>query len=404
VGDTLVAVGGAFLAAGLLARLGRRIGLPTIPLFMVAGILLGPGTPGLVLVEHPEDLELLVALGLVLLLFHLGLEFSLDDLIGGGRRLLTAGGVYLLLNLGGGLVLGLALGWGTREAFVIAGAVGISSSAIVTKLLVELRRLANPESRLILGIIVVEDIFLALYLAILQPVLGESQGLADAALEFGRALAFLLLLAALARWGARAVGMIVDASDDELLTVCFVGVALLAAGVADEVGVSAAIGAFMAGLILAETAAQERIERLVLPLRDAFAALFFFAFGLTVDPGDVGSVALPVAVGAVVSLVLNLAAGIIAARMHGYSRGPAANIGLTMLGRGEFSLILATLAAAAGLDDRIGPFVAGYVLVLALAGPLLASRSAVIARCIPPRLVGERLPTRSGSLDPHSMG
>ena len=402
MGDTLVAVGGAFLAAGLLARLGRRIGLPTIPFFMVAGILFGPGTPGLVLVEHPEELEVLAALGLVLLLFHLGLEFSLDDLIGGGRKLLIAGAVYLLLNLGGGLVLGLALGWGTREAFVIAGAVGISSSAIVTKLLVELRRLANPESRLILGIIVVEDIFLALYLAILQPVLGESEGFADAAVEFGRALAFLVLLAGVARWGARWVGTIVDASDDELLTVCFVGVALLAAGVAEEVGVSAAIGAFMAGLILAESAAHERIERLVLPLRDAFAALFFFAFGLTVDPGDVGSVALPVAIAVVVSLVLNLAAGIVAARMHGYSRAPAANIGLTVLGRGEFSLILATLAAAAGLDDRIGPFVAGYVLVLALAGPLLASRSAVIARRIPPRLVGERLPTGSGSLDAHS--
>jgi hypothetical protein len=107
---------------------------------------------------------------------------------------------------------------GTREALVIAGAVGISSSAIVTKLLVELRRLANPESRLILGIIVVEDLFLALYLAILQPVLGESDGLADAAVEFGRAFAFLALLAAIARWGARWVGKIVDASDDELLT------------------------------------------------------------------------------------------------------------------------------------------------------------------------------------------
>jgi monovalent cation:H+ antiporter-2, CPA2 family len=404
VGNTLVAVGGAFLAAGLLARLGRRIGLPTIPFFMVAGILFGPGTPGLVLVEHPEDLELLAALGLVLLLFHLGLEFSLDDLIGGGRKLLAAGAVYLLLNLGGGLVLGLALGWGTREAFVIAGAVGISSSAIVTKLLVELRRLANPESRLILGIIVVEDIFLALYLAVLQPVLGESDGLADAAVEFGRALAFLLLLAAIARWGARWVGKIVDTSDDELLTVCFVGVALLAAGVAEEVGVSDAIGAFMAGLILAESAAHERIERLVLPLRDAFAALFFFAFGLTVDPGDIGSVALPVAIAVVVSLVLNMAAGIVTARMHGYPRAPAANIGLTVLGRGEFSLILATLAAAAGLDDRIAPFVAGYVLILALAGPLLASRSDVIARRIPPRLVGERLPTGSGSLDTHPMG
>jgi CPA2 family monovalent cation:H+ antiporter-2 len=404
VGETLVAVGGAFLAAGLLARLGRRIGLPTIPFFMVAGVLFGPGTPGLVLVEHPEDLELLAALGLVLLLFHLGLEFSLDDLVGGGRKLLAAGGVYLLLNVGGGLLLGLALGWGGREAFVIAGAVGISSSAIVTKLLVELRRLANPESRLILGIIVVEDIFLALYLAILQPVLGDSHGLGDAALEFGRAFAFLLLLAAVARWGARWVGRIVDTPDDELLTVCFVGFAVLAAGVAEEVGVSDAIGAFMAGLILAESAAHERIERLVLPLRDAFAALFFFTFGLTVDPSDIGSVAVPVAVAVVVSLVLNLAAGIITARMHGYARGPAANIGLTVLGRGEFSLILATLAAAAGLDDRIGPFVAGYVLILAFAGPLLASRSDVIARRIPPRFVGERLPTGSGSLDAHSLG
>jgi CPA2 family monovalent cation:H+ antiporter-2 len=403
VGETLVAVGGAFLASGLLARVGRRIGLPTIPFFMVAGILFGPGTPGLVLVEEPEDLELLAGLGLVLLLFHLGLEFSLDDLVGGGRKLLAAGAVYLLLNLGGGLALGLALGWGTREAFVIAGAVGISSSAIVTKLLVELRRLANPESRLILGIIVVEDIFLALYLAILQPVLGESDGFAAAALEFGRAFAFLLLLAAIARWGARWAGKIVDVSDDELLTVCFVGVAVLAAGVAEEVGVSAAIGAFMAGLILAESAVHDSIERLVLPLRDAFAALFFFAFGLTIDPGDVGSVALPVAVAVVVSLLLNLAAGIITARMHGYSRVPAANIGLTVLGRGEFSLILATLAAAAGLDDRIGPFVAGYVLVLALAGPLLASRSAVIARYIPEPWVGKAPPGEAGSLDTHPM-
>jgi monovalent cation:H+ antiporter-2, CPA2 family len=404
VGETLVAVGGAFLAAGLLARLGRRIGLPTIPFFMVAGILFGPATPGLVLVENPEDLELLAALGLVLLLFHLGLEFSLDDLIGGGRRLLAAGAVYLALNLGGGLALGFALGWGTPEALVIAGAVGISSSAIVTKLLVELKRLANPESRLILGIVVVEDIFLAFYLAILQPVLGKSDGLVDAALEFGRAFAFLVLLAAAARWGARFVGKIVDDSDDELLTVCFVGVAVLAAGGAEEVGISDGIGAFMAGLILAETAAHERIERLVLPLRDAFAALFFFAFGLTIDPGDVGEVAVPVTIAVVLSLVLNLAAGIITARMYHYRRVPAANVGLTVLGRGEFSLILATLAAAAGLDDRIGPFVASYVLVLAFAGPLLASRSTVIARWIPSRLVGRAPPDRVGSLDPSGMG
>src|SRR5262245_45136819 len=113
---------------------------------MAAGVIFGPNTPGFVLVEHPGDLEILAALGLILLLFHLGLEFSLGELLSGGRRLLVAGGIYLALNMGGGLLLGLAIGWGSREALIIAGAIGISSSAITTKLLIDLRRLANPES------------------------------------------------------------------------------------------------------------------------------------------------------------------------------------------------------------------------------------------------------------------
>lgn len=381
--ETLVAVGGALLAAGILARLGRRVGLPTIPFFMAAGIIFGPNTPGLALVDHPEDLELLAALGLILLLFHLGLEFSLDDLIAGGRRLLGVGAIYLVLNVGGGFLVGLVIGWGTSEALVIAGAVGISSSAIVTKLLIELRRLANRESRLILGIIVVEDIFLALYLAALQPILGGATDRADAIRQFAIAFAFLLALGALARWGGRIVGRLIDTPDNELLTVCFVGVAVLLAGLAAQVGVSDAIGAFMAGLVLAASPAAARIERLVLPLRDAFAAAFFFTFGLTIDPRDASRVLLPVTIAVVASVVLNVTAGVIAARMHRFSRVAAANIGLTILGRGEFSLILATLAVAAGLDDRIGPFVALYVLVLAVAGPLLAARSAPLARLLP---------------------
>lgn len=383
MGEALVAIGGAFLAAGVFGRFGRRVGLPTIPFFMAAGILFGPNTPGFTVIEHPEDLELLAALGLILLLFHLGLEFSLGDLVDGGSKLLATGALYLLLNVGGGLALGLALGWGTPEALVIAGAVGISSSAIVTKLLVELKRLANPESRLILGIVVVEDIFLALYLALLQPVLGEAEGLGDSVAQFATAFGFLLALAATARWGARFVGRLIDTPDDELLTVCFVGLAVLVAGAAEELGVSDAIGAFGVGLVLAESPAAERIERLVLPLRDAFAAAFFFAFGLTIDPGDVGEVAGPVAAAVVLTLVLNLVAGIAAARLNGFRRNAAANIGLTIVGRGEFSLVLATLAATAGLDARVGPFVALYVLVLAVAGPIMATQSRRLARWLP---------------------
>ena len=216
MGNELIALGGAFLAAVILARAGRAIGLPTIPLFMLAGIICGPNTPGIRLVDDPHDLELLAALGLVLLLFHLGLEFSLDDVVAGGPRL-AAGGTYLALNIGGGLLFGLALGWGrAAEALVIAGAVGISSSAIVTKLMVELQRLANPETRLILGIVVVEDLFLALYLAALQPVLSGSSGL-EAVRDITVAFAFVLALVAVARWGGRVVSRLLDTPDDELL-------------------------------------------------------------------------------------------------------------------------------------------------------------------------------------------
>ena len=251
-----------------------------------------------------------------MLLFHLGLEFSLRELLAGGTSLLTIGGIYLLLNLGGGLAFGFALGWGWREALVIAGAIGISSSAIVTKLLTELHRLANPESRLILGIIVVEDVFLALYLALLAPVLGEADNAAEAIRQFGAALAFLLVMTAIARFGAGLVGRLISTSDDELLTVCFVGLAVLGAGVAEELGVSDAIGAFMVGLVLAESPVADRIARLVLPLRDAFAAVFFFTFGLTIDPGDAGDVIVPVLIAVVLSVFLNVVAGLIAARLQ----------------------------------------------------------------------------------------
>jgi CPA2 family monovalent cation:H+ antiporter-2 len=325
-----------------------------------------------------------------MLLFHLGLEFSVERLLGGGRRLALAGGTYLVLNIGGGYLFGSLLGWGTKEALVLAGAMGISSSAIVTKLLVELRRVANRETTMILGIIVVEDVFLAFYLALLQPIFGGAVGAADAALEVAAAFAFLLALFLVARFGAKAVATVIGTRDDEVLTILFVGLAILVAGLAEEIGVSAAIGALMVGLILGGTDLKVRIERLVGPLRDAFGAVFFFAFGLTIDPADVGSVALPVAVAVVVTLVLNLVAGTIGARVYGFGRTEAANAGTTLLGRGEFSLILASLAAAAGFDERLGPFLALYVLVLAVLGPFLASRSAAVATVIPRRLVERR--------------
>ncbi|MGV9284385.1 cation:proton antiporter [Streptomyces sp. NPDC003730] len=388
--DTLLAMGGAFVAAAFLARVGGRIGLPTIPLFMLAGILLGPHTPGFVLVEDAHDFEMLSALGLVLLLFYLGLEFHLDDLRSGGKRLLSAGGIYLLLNVGAGLGFGFVLGWGVREALVLAGVLGISSSAIVTKILIDLGRIGRPETRLILGVIVVEDIFLALYLAALQPVVAGAHGTADTLLQAGKAFGFLLVLAAAARYGTRLVGRLIDTRDNELLVISFLGAAVLVAGVSEVLGVADAIGAFMVGLILAGTPSGPRIRELVHPLRDAFAAIFFFAFGLAIDPGDLASVAGPVAAAAALTVVMNVVAGLCVARVYRYGSEPAAEIATTLVARGEFALILAAMAAGAGLDARLAPFIAGYVLVLAVLGPVVAGRAHLLAGVL--RAVGRLLP------------
>jgi CPA2 family monovalent cation:H+ antiporter-2 len=220
----------------------------------------------------------------------------------------------------------------------------------------------------------------------LQPVLGEAEGAGEALTAVAKGVAFLVLLVAVARWGRRLVGRLLDTADDELLTVCFVGVAVLVAGVAANVGVSDAIGAFLAGQVVAGSSVVHRVQRLVLPLRDLFAAMFFFAFGLSVDPGALGEVAAPVLLAVTVTVAGCIVAGTIAARIQKMGPYAAANIGLTVLARGEFSLILASLAVAAGLDGRLGPFTAGYVLVLAIAGPLAASRSHVLAGVMPARL------------------
>ncbi|WP_392542453.1 cation:proton antiporter [Oryzobacter telluris] len=385
--DTLMALGGAFVVCALVARAGGRLGLPTVPLFMLAGVVFGPSTPGIDLVSDPEDLELVARLGLVFLLFYLGLEFTLDQLAAGGRRLVTAASIYLLLNVGGGVAYGFWVGWGAPEAFVIAGVVGISSTAIVTKVLVETRRLGNRETRTILGIAVIEDIFLAFYLALLQPILGGADTWQEAVTGIATAFAFLVTLGAIARYGAAQVGRLVSTHDEEIVVVLFVGLAVTTAGIAEALGVSDAIGAFMVGLILGATTRAGRLRTLTHPLRDAFGAIFFFHFGLTIDPGEVVGVLPQIAVAVVMTIVLATAAGVIAARMYRFTRVEAGNIGFTVLTRGEFSIILASLAVAAGLDRRIGSLAAGYVLVLAIVGPVAAAHSQTFARLIPNRLL-----------------
>jgi CPA2 family monovalent cation:H+ antiporter-2 len=375
VGGELLVLGILFVIAYILGRLGKLIGLPSIPIYMLVGLLASPHMHLIPGGFKAANVELVAVFGLIFLLFNLGLEFDQDEFFGNARGLLLSGGTRLIINFGIGIGFGFLVGWGAREALIIAGMTATSSSAIVTKLLIELRRLANPETPVILGIAVVEDVFVAFYLAIVAVVIGGQTNIWAIVLQLAISFAFLVGMFALARWGGKAVARVLGARDDELFTILFFGLAVAFGGIGDLLGVSDAIGAFLIGLVLGATRFRTRIEGFALPLRDLFGAFFFLNFGLALDPSSFGAVLLPVGGAVLMTLIVNAGGGWLIAWINRLSPRYGLGIGLILQNRGEFALILATLAAGAGLDPRLTPFAGLYVLVMSIIGPVLTVNS-----------------------------
>jgi len=375
VGGELLVLGILFVIAYGLGRLGKLVGLPSIPIYMLVGLLASPYSHIVPYHFKSANVELVAVLGLIFLLFNLGLDFDQDEFFGNAKGLLLSGGSRLIINFGLGIAFGFWVGWGPREALIIAGMTATSSSAIVTKLLIELRRLANPETPVILGIAVVEDVFVAFYLAIVAVVIGGQKNIWAIVLQLAVSFAFLVAMFALARWGGKHVGRLLGARDDELFTILFFGLAVAFAGIGDLLGVSDAIGAFLIGLVVGATRFRSRIEGFALPLRDVFGAFFFVNFGLSLNVSDFGSVLVPVVAAVIMTLVVNAGGGWLIALINRMSPRYGLGIGLILQNRGEFALILATLATGAGLDPRLTPFAGLYVLVMSLVGPVLTVNS-----------------------------
>lgn len=375
LGDELVVLGLLLLIAYVLGRLGKLIGLPAIPIYMIVGLAASPDTGWFPLSYGSGNIELIAVFGLILLLFNLGLEFDLDEFVSNAGKLLISGGSYILVNMSVGFAFGFLVGWGTREALIIAGITATSSSAIVTKLLIELKRLPNRETPMILGVTVVEDMFIAVYLAIVSVVLSGETEIGPVVGKLGVAFLFLMVMFSLARFGGRYVSQLLRTKDDELFTILFFGLALLFAGFGELLGVTDAIGAFLIGLVLGATKFRARVESISLPMRDLFGAFFFLNFGLALDVAQFGSVLSTVALAVIMTVVLNTIAGQFIAWIN--KLGPQAGINATAIlqNRGEFALILATLSLSAGLDERIAPFAGLYVLTMSIIGPILATNS-----------------------------
>jgi len=399
LGEDLLTLGILLVVAYVLGRLGKLIGLPSIPIYMIVGLLASPYSGWFPLDFHSADIELIAVFGLILLLFSLGLEFDQEAFFGDAGKLLISGGSYILINMGVGFAFGLMTGWGAREALVIAGMTGTSSSAIITKLLIELRRLANKETPMILGVTVVGDIFIAVYLAIVSVVLSGKTEIWPIVLQLGIAFLFLVVMFSVARWGGRVVSRLMRTKDDELFTILFFGLAVLFAGIGEIIGVTDAIGAFLIGVVLGASTYRGRIERVAVPLRDVFGAFFFLNFGLALNVAEFGSVIGLVGIAILMTFVLSLASGMLLARMHQMGVREGLNTAAIFVNRGEFTLILATLSVSAGLDPRLQPFAGLYVLTMAILGPLFTANSEKIGAAIGRRSRAAQPPTRTPERD-----
>ena len=363
------------------ALLSARLRFSIVPLLIVAGMVVGPHMPEFGIfdfrfVETAPVIEFMGRVGVLFLLFYLGLEFSVSRLIKAGRSIAVGGSIYIAINFTAGIGYALLMGWPLKEVLVAAGVTTISSSAIVAKVLVDLRRTANSETEMILGIIMFEDVFLAVYLSLVSGiVLSSATSVGGVLLSATIALGFILGFLLLGRVATPLLNRLLRIPSNEVfLLVLFAGLFLLA-GFAGTIHVAEAIGALLIGLVLSETEHAQRIEHLIVPFRDFFGALFFFGFGLTIDPFALGG-AVWAALGAVlVTLVGNVVAGVLAGRSAGLSPRASLNIGLTIVSRGEFSIIMANLGAAGGLLPVLQPFAALYVLLLAILGPLLTRGS-----------------------------
>jgi CPA2 family monovalent cation:H+ antiporter-2 len=374
----LLELGAVIFALGVVGRLAGRIGLSPIPLYLLAGLAFGAG--GLLPLNAPEGFfETGAQVGIVLLLLLLGLEYSAADLVGQLRKQAPVGALDLLLNGLPGVAFALILGWGPLGALAMFGITAVSSSGIIAKVLHDLERLGNRETPSVLSILVLEDLAMAVYLPILTAVLAAS-GASTAVLSVAVALSVLgVVLFVALRYGHQVTRLVAaDSTSSEVLLLRILGLALLVAGAAEGIHISAAVGAFLLGIALSGETAE--LARPVLePMRDFFAAVFFVFFGLSTDPSQLPAVLLP-ALGLVVAgIATKMLTGYFAARRAGV--GPAGRLraAATLVPRGEFSIVIAGLAGSS-VDPRLGPTAAAYVLTLAILGPLLPRAIDPLAR------------------------
>lgn len=392
------------IVAGATTVLFHRLRQPVLLGYILAGVLIGPHTPG-PLVADPQAIDDISNLGVVLLMFTLGLEFSIRKLrrVGVGVLVVAVAEVGLMFWIGYGLAD--AFGWKRIDAMFLGGIMALSSTMVASRTLAEggLRRL--PFARLVVGLLVVEDMLAVVILTMLTAVaIGGSVAASTAFTLIGHLGLFvvagmilgLLLL-------PRLVDYVASFDRDEMLLVSTLGLCFGASLLAAWMGFSVALGAFLVGAVVAEARCAERVMRLIAPLRDMFAALFFVAIGLKIDPAMLADYALPALVIAAVVIVGKSVICTLGIFAVGHDPRTAGRAGMSMAQIGEFSFVIATLGMSLGaVSSFLYPVaVAVSVLSMALSPYLVRSADGLVdaIRRVTPRPLRLLVTSYSGWLE-----
>jgi CPA2 family monovalent cation:H+ antiporter-2 len=364
-----VEIGALVLGLALLSRVAGRFGITAVPLYLMAGLAMGEG--GVVQLDVSRDFfEITAEIGVLLLLFALGLEYSEGELRDGLKTGVPPGLVDMALNALPGLALGLILGWDPLAAVLLGGVTWISSSGVVSKALSDFGRLGFRETPAVLNLLVIEDLAMAVYLPVVAALIVGGTLLATLTSVAIALVAVSIILLAALRYGRRISNLVAGGSDETFLLTVF-GITLLVAGLAQQLEVSGAIGAFLVGLALSGRA-EERANELISPLRDLFAATFFLFFSFQIDPADLIGVAIPALLLAVVTALTKVATGWYAAGRVGAAPKGRLRAGTVLIARGEFSIVIAALGSSLVNGPELGALAAGYVLLTAIIGPIAA--------------------------------
>jgi CPA2 family monovalent cation:H+ antiporter-2 len=341
------------LVAGLVTVLFRWLKQPVVLGYIIAGVIIGPHVLPSPLIRSEESIHTLSELGIIFLLFTLGLEFNFRKIRQIGATALIVAPLETGLMFFAGYQIGQAFGWRTMDCVYLGGILMISSTTIITKTLTEAGKHREKFAEVIFGVLIAEDIIAILLVASLSAV-AQTGGFQWAALLqlAGRLAVFLVVVVILGLLVVpRVLSFVGKFKVEETLLVTVLGLCFGLSLLAVKLGFSVALGAFVMGAIMAEAEDFHRIQKITLPLRDMFSAVFFVAIGLLIDPGLLRQYAWPVAAISTVLVVGKILACSFGSFVAGHDRATALRVGLGLAQIGEFSFIIAALGATLGLTS-----------------------------------------------------